>query len=405
MTGDLHILVYGLFGIGNTGNDATLEVTLAELLRTLPEARFTIVAPNPKDVGAVFGWPSVPIRYEPEHMQRYLGPAGKVWREQKRWRHARSLLRDSDCLLVAGTGVLDDFGASALSHPYQLWKWCSAARLERTPVKFVSVGAGPIEGGLSLPLLRAAARSADHRSYRDEASRRFAHDVFGLAASDDSVTPDLVFGLELEAPPPADEARVVGVGVMNYHNWLATNQGRDDYEPYITKLVEFADTLLAEGRTIKVLEGDQIDAEAADDFASRLEARAPSHAREIVRTTTPTLRALAAEIATTDAVVATRYHTIISALMCGRPAVSVGYAGKNAAVMRSFGLGEYCQHIASFDVATLRRHFDAVAANPALANPGLLSVAQGLRGAVKEHIGRLAVEIRDQAVARRLRNR
>jgi polysaccharide pyruvyl transferase WcaK-like protein len=128
MNGELHILVYGLFGIGNSGNDATLEVTLAELTKHLPGARFTILAPNPERVEAEFGWPSAPIRFEPQQMRRYLGPAGKVWREQERWRHARSLLRKADCLLIPGTGVLDDFSTSALAYPYQLWKWCSAAQ-------------------------------------------------------------------------------------------------------------------------------------------------------------------------------------------------------------------------------------------------------------------------------------
>jgi polysaccharide pyruvyl transferase WcaK-like protein len=262
------------------------------------------------------------------------------------------------------------------------------------------VGAGPVEGGLSRQLFRFAARQADHRSYRDEASRQFAKNVLGLAVSGDRVTPDLVFGLDIEAPPPAAKARVVGIGVMTYHNWLGRDDAPDQYEPYLSKLAEFAHGLLAEGRTIRLLAGDQVDAETVADFSSRLTSRAPEHAGAVASKPTSTLRELCAEIALTDVVVATRYHTIIGALMCGRPAVSIGYAEKNAAVMRAFDLGEYCQDISSFDVETLRRHFAAVAANPSLASADLLSVAQRLRGEVREHLARVAAEIQCVRITR-----
>src|SRR5690348_17069242 len=57
-----HILLYGGFGIGNTGNDATLEVTLAGLRNRLPGAHFTVVATDPAVVKANFGVPAVAIR-------------------------------------------------------------------------------------------------------------------------------------------------------------------------------------------------------------------------------------------------------------------------------------------------------------------------------------------------------
>jgi polysaccharide pyruvyl transferase WcaK-like protein len=59
------------------------------------------------------------------------------------------------------------------------------------------------------------------------------------------------------------------------------------------------------------------------------------------------------QIAETDLVVATRFHNIVCALKLGKPAISIGYAAKNDALMAEMGLGEFCQHIESFDVDVL----------------------------------------------------
>jgi polysaccharide pyruvyl transferase WcaK-like protein len=42
--------------------------------------------------------------------------------------------------------------------------------------------------------------------------------------------------------------------------------------------------------------------------------------------------------------------------MC-RPTISLGYARKNDVLMEEMGLGEYCQHIETFDVETLVAQF------------------------------------------------
>jgi polysaccharide pyruvyl transferase WcaK-like protein len=385
--------VYGLFGIGNTGNDATLDVTLAELKKHLPDVRFTVVAPEPQRVSADFGVACVPIRPEPERQRRMPAPARQLTNEWVRWERARALLRTADCLLIPGTGILDDFGVSVMSHAYQLWKWCAAARAVGTPVKFVSIGAGPVEQAWSRRLFRLAAKTADHRSYRDELSLTFARDVLKLDTTHDCVTPDLVFGLDIEASPPTDAVRTVGIGVMDYHNWRQGSGAPDVYEPYMRKLSGFGLDLLGQGKTIKILVGDTGDIGAAADFRERLVRGAPDRAGAVTVAQTPTLRQLCAEIATTDAVVATRYHTIIGALLCGRPAVSIGYAGKNKAVMEMFGAGAYCQNIGDYDVGLLQRQFADATADCADTHRKLRAVARRLRQEVQEHFARIAGEV------------
>lgn len=391
-----HIVLYGMFGIGNTGNDATLEATLAALRTRLPGARFTVVASEPDRVQDMFGVPSAPIRADVRGAA-WAGPAQKVTRELSRWADARALMRTADCLVIPGTGILDDFGATVMGHAYHLWRWCVAARQADASVKFVSVGAGPAEKAWSRRLFRMAAQAADHRSYRDEASKAFVRDVLKLDVTRDAVTPDLVFGLDVSAPVQRAEIKTIGVGVMDYHSWLGDVEQGDAYEPYIEKMTLFGVWLLQQGKRIRVLTGDSGDDGAVRDFVSRLKAAAPASAVDVPEIST--LRQLCSEIGYTDAVVATRYHTIVAALICGRPAVSIGYAAKNRAVMREFGAGAYCQDIGDFDLDRLKRQFnDATAAGGA---ERLRAVAADLRERVDAHFdtvaGEIAARTRDRA--------
>jgi polysaccharide pyruvyl transferase WcaK-like protein len=378
-----------MFGIGNTGNDATLGVTLTELRKHLPNARFTAIASVPDWVRSEFGIDAAPIRAELS--SNLPGPLGKLGNEWARWRAARALLRQADCLLVPGTGILDDFGASVMGHAFQLWRWCMAARAERKPIKFISVGAGPVEKPWSRRLFRWAARAADHRSYRDQASKDFARDVLRIDVRNDAVTPDIVFGLEHDAPPVGPEVHVVGVGVMNYRAWLGAVE--DAYEPHMRKLTQFTLDLLRQGKAIRILVGDAGDLDAARDFEGRLMRSMPDRADKISRAETSSLAALCAEIAKTDAVVATRFHTIVGALMSGRPAVSIGYADKNKAVMRAFGMEAYCQDIWNYDLDLLHRQFAEATASSRATYAKLCDIAVDLRERARAHLARIASEI------------
>jgi polysaccharide pyruvyl transferase WcaK-like protein len=384
-----HILLYGMFGIGNTGNDATLGVTLAELRKHLPDARFTAIASVPDWVRRKIGIDALPIRSEAA--SRLPGPLRKLGNEWTRWRQACAVVRDADCLLIPGTGILDDFGASVMGHAFQLWRWCMAARVERKPIMFISVGAGPVQKPWSRRLFRWAARAAAHRSYRDQASKDFARGVLLIDVSKDDVTPDLVFGLEHAAPPVSPSVEVVGVGVMNYRAWLGGQE--DAYEPHMRKLTQFTFDMLRQGKAIRILVGDAGDLDAARDFEGRLKRSIPDRADKISRAETSSLIELCGEIAKTDVVVATRFHTIVGALMSGRPAVSIGYADKNKAVMQAFGMGAYCQDIWNYDLDLLHRQFTEVTADSANLSARLRVVAQDLAEKSRAHLARIAGEI------------
>ena len=68
-------------------------------------------------------------------------------------------------------------------------------------------------------------------------------------------------------------------------------------------------------------------------------------------------------MAEVDAVVASRYHNVLSALKLAKPTISVSYAGKNDVLMQDMGLGEYCQPIRELDVPRLIEQFHALTAD------------------------------------------
>lgn len=390
-----HILLYGGFGIGNTGNDATLEVTLAGLKERLLDARFTVVAPMPETVAAEFDVDAIPINAPAPARPRWLQPALKPFNEIGRWLKTRRLMKTVDCLLVPGTGIFDDLVVTARQHAYPLWRWCALARRAGAKVMFVSVGAGPVKRTPSRRFFAWTAALASLRSYRDEASRDFVREVLRVDTSKDIITPDLVFGLDVAAPPLRTAGkRVIGVGVMDYHTWSGEKGTPDDiYDRYMAKLSTVCLDLLRQGHALSILVGDIGDTPAADDLRGRLAKGAPDREGDVVTVQARSLRDLCDAIGQTDAVVATRYHTVVGALMCGRPAISLGYAAKNRAVMADFELGPYCHDIWDFDSTKVRTQLSELLLDLPARGHRLRRTVDRLHEAVAIHLDDIAAAV------------
>jgi polysaccharide pyruvyl transferase WcaK-like protein len=370
--------LFGLFGIGNTGNDATLEAMVHNLSTRLPHVELVCVAHEPDVVEATFGLPAVYISMDPNQpgssTRRHEGvvpdAVRRILTEPVRWWRTWRFLRTIDHLVMPGTGLLDDFGVHPLQHPYQLWKWCFLARRTGTPVHFVAIGAGPIERDLSRRFFTWAAALASTRSFRDVDSRDFVAGL-GVDTSQDEVVPDMVFSLPLETerirPPSDGPVRVVGIGVIEYHSWRNREGGDEDvYGPYLDKLSAFMIGLLDRDIGIRILTGQDTDWRAVEDLRTILADRRPSEPDRVVAHRIDTIHDLFAEISQTDAVVATRFHSVLCSLILGRPVVSVGYALKNDLLMADFGLGRLCQHVWDFELDALDRQLaDAIADIPA----------------------------------------
>jgi len=361
------VALFGLFGVGNFGNEASLAAALFHIRATLPEIDLLCICADPQDVAERHAVQTVPItliRYQqleqsPNQLWRYFL---RVLLEVDRWLKTYQFLRKVDLLIVPGTGILDDFGVGPFQMPYALFRWALAAKLSGAQLKFISIGAGPIHHPLSRWFMKFAAQCATYRSYRDQISKIFMTTI-GLATQQDQIYPDLVFSLprptaskERQTP---QQAPTIGLGLMAYYGWNNQAQtGEQIYQTYLAKLTRFALWLLERGYALRLLVGEVSDQRAVQDLTAAITAaRGELAPEQLVAERIGSLPDLLRQIAVTDMVVATRFHNVLCALMMSKPVISLGYAQKNDVLMAEMGLGDYCQHIESFDVDCLIKHF------------------------------------------------
>jgi polysaccharide pyruvyl transferase WcaK-like protein len=359
----MRIGLFGLFGCGNSGNDASLESMLVFLRRAGFDQRLVCICPAPERVEQVYRVATTPMG--PNFRADTIGATinrllGRVpYRLIGVW-SAIQTVRKLDVIVVPGTGFLDDFQDSPFGWPFMVFKWCSVAWILRKKVVFVSIGAGPIKHGLSRFFMKKAAQTASYRSYRDVASRQFMKSI-GIDVEKDKVYPDIVFSLPKPSPlVPEKRPITVGVGVMSYFGWSKGNvNGEAIYRHYLRKLQDFVTWLLAQGIHVRLLTGDKMDWSAIEDFTKEIRASTSSNtsAPRLVAVRTHSLQELMGEIVETDVVVVSRYHNLVCALKLGRPAVSLEYSQKNRSLMEEMDLGEFCQTIETFDLELLKQQF------------------------------------------------
>lgn len=348
------IALFGLFGSGNLGNDGSLKAMVEFLAERCPSAQLVCICRETEAVGRAFGIAAVELRRKPSvGVARLIDRALlKVPGKLCDFMRAVRVIRRADVMIVPGTGILDDFGEKPLGMPFDILKWCLAARLAGTRIAFVSVGAGPIRNRWSRWLMVAAAGMADYRSFRDRASVEFMQRI-GAHKPGDRLYPDLAFRLAVPQgrAPPREGAPVVGVGVMAYRGWYGYRKtGEDVFARYIDKMTRFVSALMQRGHMVRLLIGDEEDRIAVEALQAAVSAL-PMAARTDRMTVemAHSLDEVMAQIGKVDIVVATRFHNVVCALKLARPTISIGYASKNDLLMAQMGLADYCQHIDDFD--------------------------------------------------------
>jgi polysaccharide pyruvyl transferase WcaK-like protein len=351
------IAFFGLFGTGNVGNEASLSSAVLAAQRVDPSAELVCVCSRPDVVRAEHGIGAVPIYMagplpDAPSGPRLLRAAARPLYELARWSAIYRFLRRIDLVIVPGTGILDDFGESPKGMPYHLFRWTAAAKLARRRMAFVSVGGGPITHPLSRWLMRNAVKFSSYCSYRDDFSRNYMAGI-GASPADTPVMPDLVFALPRPAPSRAPtEAKTVGLGVMTYYGW--TNDpatGADVFRTYIDKMSTIACRLLDSGHSVRILIGEKCDDQAVEALVQGVRRRQNGRTTSdrLIVEPIESMQDLLAQIAETDAVIGTRYHNVVGALMMDRPVVSLGYAAKFGDLMESMGLGSFCHDASAIE--------------------------------------------------------
>ncbi len=271
-------------------------------------------------------------------------------------------LRRTDLLIIPGTGLLTD--AYGLSHwgPYTLFRWSLIAKICRCKVFFVSVGAGPIDSRVGTWLVKSALALADFRSYRDNATKEYLNSI-GAAVAGDPVYPDLAFSLADEITTKCAVGRrrrlVVGLGLMLYDGKLRADKPHEStYTAYLEQLVVFVTWLLKRNYDIRLLISDLGDRPATTEFKALLKDRLGLYDEDrIIDEPALSVETLLAQLAETDAVVATRFHNALLALALNKPVISISFHRKCTSLMQDMGLQEYCQDIQQLSADKLIEQF------------------------------------------------
>jgi len=363
------IALFGAFGVGNLGNECTLQALLHNIRTYVPDAEISCICPGPEATQSDYKISSSLIKELPLSPvnNRILRLLRRIFvsipMELLRWLKAIARLKNVDMLVMTGTGMLGDFGIAPLGLHYEILKWTVAAKLCRCEVIFLSVGAGPLRQSLSRLFVKAALACADYRSYRDDFSKDYLKSI-GFDRDRDHVYPDLAFSYPTaRLPQSSDHARtkaVIGVGLMTYFNRrCVAPEDETIYRDYLSKLGNFVTWLLERKYTVRLLIGDvTYDQRARQDLRTLLEERGfGCENGRIIDEPASFVEEVLSQLAATDLVVASRFHNVLLALMLGKPVLAISYHEKIDALMAEEGLAGFCQDIESIDLEKMTRQF------------------------------------------------
>jgi len=342
----LRVLTYGYFGLGNIGNEASLESFLRRLRAGNPDAEVRCLGVDPAAVERQHGIPARRL------MVGRSGRRSRVLRALYRLADVPRtflLVRGADVVVVPGTGVFESSLADApFGLPFWMYLLVLSLDLRGLPLVILCVGAESPRHRVTAHFYRRITRRATYCSTRDEESARQVRRLSG-AETAVPVFADLAFDLPAPSQPQRDPGRVV-VGVMTFGDDPA------DVEIYRERLTRVVAGLLLSGSSVRIVVGALADFSMADEVADRARAVTTATEEELSVSRASTQSELMCEMAGADAVVASRYHNVVGALRVGVPTVSLGYAGKNLALLRRFGAEAYDQPIDDFDPELVLRH-------------------------------------------------
>src|SRR5208282_487153 len=363
-------ICFGHFGLGNFGNEITFQAFLDNLRRLLPSAKISCICTGPVATATAHNIIALPISRTVIRAWTPNNRAAKALRsvliglpnELYRWFEALITLKRTDVLIIPGTGLLTDAYGLRSWGPYNLFKWSLIAKMRGCKLLFVSVGAGPLHSRLGRLLVKSALALADCRSYRDNETKEYLSSI-GVQVASDKVYPDLAFSLAKELLPtyaiPRRRRPVVGLGLMLYHGKLSSDKpGGSTYKAYLEQLVVFTKWLLARDYDIRLLIGDLSDTSVTAEFKALLKGHLEVYDEDrIIDEPILSVESLLAQLAETDAVVATRFHNILLALALNKPVISISFHQKCTSLMKSMGLQEYCQDIRQLNAGKLIEQF------------------------------------------------
>jgi polysaccharide pyruvyl transferase WcaK-like protein len=391
------ICCLGNFGTGNLGNESTLQAILYNLRQHLPDAEVNCICTGPEATITTHNIAALPIS---KVYVKFWAPSSSLARlarkvfigipsEFYRWLEAFSTLKGTDMLIVPGTGLLTDAWGLFGCGPYNLFKWSLIAKLCRCKLLFISVGAGPIHSALGRWLTKSTLSLADFRSYRDKSSKEYLNAI-GFPTNGDAIYPDLAFGLP-EAVIPSDDIPkrrrpVVGLGLMVCSSMYGYDQPSNAvYQGYLENLVIFVRWLLDHEYDVRFLIGEFSDRPVIRKFRELLKERSLVYDEaRIIEETVFSVEQLLSQLASTDLVVATRFHNVVLALLLNKPVIAISFHHKCVSLMSEMGLSEYSQDISHLSADRLIEQFCNLEKNTEKLRPMIRQKTRKFRDALDE---------------------
>lgn len=335
--------IWGVFGHGNYGNEATLTALLRRLGGTGISP--VILTEEPETAARLHGVPARRVGVPAETSSRRWGRLTATMTNRAGFlRRAFGIVGSLDCVVIAGSGALEH--PYAFGFPFEVWSLSLAAKLLRRPFVILNVGVDRAERRLTRWMIRRSGSNASYRSYRDTRSQEAMRRNGLRRAAQDPVVTDLAFDL---TPPLAEQRdrNHVLVGIIDY--WGANERSPQSvHDSYVARCAELIALLRADGHRVTIVVGDDCDRPTAREITDRVDDPG------VAISPASTVDDLVGLMSQCGLVIASRYHTLIMAQMANTPSLSIGYTEKHLAMLRQLGVPAVHRDAAAFDPGEMR---------------------------------------------------
>ncbi|MGF0117904.1 polysaccharide pyruvyl transferase family protein [Promicromonospora sp. Marseille-Q5078] len=359
------VALFAELGVSSIGNDASAAQVIRMLEAGPGAVEVTIVSREPAGSREALGRPATSARAR----WGYSGPGhdsgvAKGVRLALDLVHLVRLAGRFDAIVVPGTGALEaGHGGPPRGTLLSLLLVGLAARCRATPYAWLGVGGSRYTRSLTRRVVRAAATTANVRSYRDPLTREAVGST-GVDTARDVLIDDIVTARS-DVPLAASDANrgVVVVSVIDVPSadgaaW-ATDAERERYRRETGRVVA---ALVDRGERVRVVVSDAADVAVARQVVGdvsehvaeertfgSVEIRTPRDFEEMLR-----------ELAGVRAVVGSRFHLLVGAALNRIPFVTVEHADKVRVLAEAAGVGAYRLDAHSFRSDELVEALDAL---------------------------------------------
>lgn len=364
--GRARVGLFGMFGSGNLGNNASMEAALRYLNEAHPDAAVDVKCGGPEDIRARYHVAATPFLYYKGNATGLTGGILKALIKAADSVRLVAWVRRHDAVIIPGMGVFEGcLQAPPWGEPLRLFLVSLSGRLFETKVGYISVGADVVHPSRRITrwLFSRAASLATYCSVRDPRSREVFGE-WGVDVAGIPVYPDLAFALPVP-PPQVGDPKLVCVGVMDYRG-NDHDRGREEevLTAYVAEMTQFVQWLLTTGRDVRLLVGD---VNGSDDAVVRrildgIGQRMPGlEDGRLTARPAISLDDILTAMSPAGSVVALRYHNVVAALMLGKPTLAISYGHKQESLMAGAGLAEFCTPARTLDHERLALQFTELA--------------------------------------------